>query len=303
VGGAISQRSSTPAAIGSLPLERTWIPTLSTNLYLWAYGCGAGTYTSIGGFGNADTFNDGTTTDLVQGDAKAVFTLLFGSWLGDWDSEDDMLRSVLATPSYGLTAAWSGRPHWFLHHMALGAPIGFSARLTQNNGEGGLYQNQLNNGAGQIHIALMGDPTLRMYVVAPPTDVGISAKASGFCLSWSPSAEAVLGYHVYGSTLPNGPFTRLTKTPITTTNYCDIGSSHAANYLVRAVKLEISGSGSYYNLSQGAFLAPIGVGSNLLGPLLGGANNAGAHMNQNYVDKESSSATNAVPVRVSANVL
>jgi len=49
-----------------------------------------------------------------------------------------------------------------MHHMALGETIGFSTLLTQNNGPGGLYQNQMNSCAGQIHIALMGDPTLRM---------------------------------------------------------------------------------------------------------------------------------------------
>src|SRR5438067_8663833 len=125
----------------NLPDKGTWIPTLSTNNSLWAYGCGAGSFTSISGLGNSDSYNDGTTTELMQNDVKAVFTLLFGSWLGDWDSEDDILRSVLALPSYGLTAAWSGRPHWFLHHMALGEPIGYGTRLTQNNPSGSLYQN------------------------------------------------------------------------------------------------------------------------------------------------------------------
>jgi hypothetical protein len=37
--------------------------------------------------------------------------------------------------------------------------------VTQNNRHDGFYRNELNNGAGQIHIALMGDPTLRMRVV------------------------------------------------------------------------------------------------------------------------------------------
>ena len=45
--------------------------------------------------------------------------------------------------------------------------IGYAARLTQNNGGNGLYHNQINSAAGNIHIALMGDPTLRMHPVAP----------------------------------------------------------------------------------------------------------------------------------------
>lgn len=243
--------------IDVLPKERTWIASLSTNSYLWAYGCGAGTYTSIGGLGTADGYNDGVTTDIVKGDVKAVFTLLFGSWLGDWDSEDDLQRSVLATPSYGLTCVWSGRPHWFLHHMALGEPIGFSTRLTQNNRGDGLYHNQMNNGASQIHIALMGDPTLRMHVVAPPAQLVANCHDSMADLAWRASDDSVLGYHVYRGSQPDGPFTRLTVTPLTNTVFSDPHPGRTPTYMVRALKLETSGSGTYFNLSEGGFVTPI----------------------------------------------
>ena len=242
-----------PANITTLPDKGTWIPTLKTNTSLWAYGCGAGSFTSIGGLGNSDSYNDGTTTELFRNDIKAAFVLLFGSWLGDWDAEDDIMRSVLALPSYGLTCAWSGRPHWFLQHMALGEVIGYSARLTQNNGSGGLYHNQLNSCAGQTHIALMGDPTLRMHVVSPPTNLAGTTNSTGFSLGWSASSDTVLGYHIYSATDSSGPFTRLTQCPITNTTFTD-ATSGGSSYMVRAVKLETSASGTYYNLSQGAFL-------------------------------------------------
>ena len=244
--------------VSVLPQERTWISWLSTNSYLWAYGCGAGTYTSIGGLGTANTYNDGVTTDIVKGDVKAAFTLLFGSWLGDWDAEDDLQRSVLATPSYGLTCAWSGRPHWFLQHMALGLPIGFSTRLTQNNGRDGMYHNQMNNGAGQIHIALMGDPTLRMHVVAPPAELLASWHDSIADLAWTaPDDDSVLGYHVYRANQPEGPYTRLTVNPVTDPIFSDLHAGKNPTYMVRALKLEKSGSGTYYNLSEGAFVTPL----------------------------------------------
>ena len=249
----------TSADVRVLPRERTWIQDLATNAYLWAYGCGPGTYTSIGGLGAANSYNDGVSTDLVRADVKAVFTLMFGSWLGDWDSEDDLQRSILATPSYGLTCAWSGRPHWFLQHMAMGEPIGFSTRLTQNNRVDGLYHNQQNNGAGQVHIALMGDPTLRMHVVAPPTQLEATLSGSGVELRWRASQDSVLGYYVYRADNPKGPFLRLTSAPVTTNSFADSRSSLASTYLVRGLKLETSGSGTYYNLSQGAFLTLPGM--------------------------------------------
>jgi hypothetical protein len=243
--------------VWSLPNPGTWISTLSRAPYLLAYGCGPGTFESMQGIGNFDPqHHTGTTVELVRKDAKAAFVLLYGSWQGDWDAEDDLLRSVLALPSYGLACAWSGRPHWFLQSMGMGEPIGFGTRLTQNNGPKGLYQTEVNSSAGQIHVALMGDPTLRLHSVVPPTALTRTRTDTGTVLNWAPSSDAVLGYHVYRAAAPGGPYTRLTAEPLTGTSYTDTCPGDAPNYMVRAVKLETSASGTYFNLSQGAFPLP-----------------------------------------------
>ena len=91
--------------------------------------------------------------------------MFFGSYFGDWDSQNDFLRAVLGTANYTLTSAWAGRPNWICHHMGLGLTIGFSALLTQTNS--GLYDTGIEY--AEVHIALMGDPTLRMHIVAPPS--------------------------------------------------------------------------------------------------------------------------------------
>ena len=240
--------------ITTVAKEGAWLPTLRTNAYLFAYGCGSGSYTSIGGIGSVGRYRDGVTTELVQDDAKAVFTLLYGSWLGDWDSEDNIQRAVLATKDLGLTCSWSGRPHWFMHHMALGEPIGYSARLTQNGGFNDLYKNEQNNCESWTHIALMGDPTLRMQIVAPASEVAVSANGQDADVTWAPSAEAVEGYNVYRAANPNGPFTRINSALVKTTSFADANAlSGNYTYMVRAVKLEKSASGTYYNPSEGAF--------------------------------------------------
>jgi hypothetical protein len=244
------------AHVTTLSDEGTWISNLSSNSYLWAYGCGPGSFTSIGGLGKSDSFHDGVTTELYKNDPKAAFTMLFGSWLGDWDSEDNFQRAALALPSYGLTCVCSGRPHWFMHHMALGETIGYSTRLTQNNRPEGLYRNQQNNCAGQIHIALMGDPTLRMHTVGPAANLTCTNGNEGAMLNWDASSDSVLGYHIYRAKNPDGVFTRLTSTPIENTSYVDAAGSSGATYMVRAVKLETSASGTYYNASQGIFAWP-----------------------------------------------
>jgi Glycosyl hydrolase family 9/Bacterial Ig domain/Cellulase N-terminal ig-like domain len=248
------------SAITTLYNKGEWIPNLKANEYLWAYGCGAGSFTSIGGLGNTGQYQDGTTPELVQADIHAVFTMLFGSWLGDWDSEDNIMRGVLATQTEGLTSCWSGRPHWFYHHMGIGENIGYSARLTQNNGSGGLYRNQINSAAGQIHVALMGDPTLRMHPVVPPSGFVATGSAGGASLRWNASSDSVVGYHVYRGASASGPFTRVTSSPVTGTSYTDAGGPASATYMVRAIKLENTTSGSYYNPSQGSF-ATLGSGT------------------------------------------
>ncbi len=239
-------------------LKGVWLPTLSANDYLWAYGCGPGTYSSISGLGDSGLYNEMYSTDLVDANIRSVFTMLFGSWLGDWDSEDNLLRSVLATKDFGLTSCWSGRPHWFFQHMGLGETIGYSTRLTQNNT--GLYKNQMNNGAGGIHVALMGDPTLRMHPVSPVSNVSGTSLVTGVSLAWTASPDNIIGYHVYRSATLTGPFTRLNSSLVTTASFLDTAPLNGTNtYMVRAVKLENTPSGTYYNASQGQFWTITGV--------------------------------------------
>lgn len=252
--------------IGNLNLAGTaqgrWIPTLAADNYLLAYGCGPGSYRTIDGLGSTGPANYGDTVDVVSSDIQAVFTLIFGSWLGDWDQGDNFMRSILAAPTCSLAAVWSGRPHWFVHPMGSGETIGYTARLTQNNT--GLYQNQLNRAANLIHIALLGDPTLRLHPVAPGGVPTGAVTAAGAVLAWTPSPERVLGYHVYGATSARPAFVRLTSEPTPNAAFVDANPLPGETYMVRAVKLESTPSGTYYNASQGMFwkvndhLAPAG---------------------------------------------
>jgi hypothetical protein len=218
-----------------------WFGTLATQSYLWAYGCGGGWYQGAGGVGS--------TANFAATDTQAVFTMLFGSYFGDWDTTDNFLRAPLATSTWGLTSAWAGRPHWYFHHMGMGEPIGYSARVSQNNS--GTYA----GGYGPaVHVALMGDPTLRMHVVAPPTALTAGAPSGGTALlQWAPSADPVLGYAVFRAPSPNGSFTRVNAALVTGTFYA-APASGGETWSVRAVLLESGGAGSYYNASQAAFV-------------------------------------------------
>lgn len=210
------------------------------NTYQWAYGCGGGYFNSAAGIGNT---NDYTTRNV-----NGIFMMLFGSYFGDWNTQNNFLRAPLCADVPALTNCWAGRPHWYFHHMALGENIGYDARISQNNTVfvPGYY-------GSSIHIALMGDLSLRSDYINPPRNVVVSATRTGPVISWTASADpAVTGYYVYRSESQFGHYALLSG-KLTTTSFTDsFGTDGMKYYMVRATKLETTPSGTYHNLSIGA---------------------------------------------------
>lgn len=235
------------------PLAQRWLTKLTSTDYLWAYASGAGSDFSLGALGAHGQFNDVWGSDLVEFRARATFYMLFGSWIAEWSKSDNFMRAALAAPDYGLTAVWSGRPHFYFHHMGAGREIGYSVRLTQNN-NGLLYRNQVQRQVRGVHIALMGDPTLRVATLAPPDNLRAENNGGEVTLTWRASPDAILGYRVYRSDSPGAPFARISGEIHGDTRFVDRPpDAGAATYMIRAVSLALSPSGSCYNASQGVF--------------------------------------------------
>jgi len=236
----------------SLPTN-CWLSLLSSNSYLWTYACGGGQDASMSAMGVQGQYFDAWSTDIVAQDAKAVFFMIEGSWMGNWDHTDNFMRSVLATPTMGLACCCiAGHPHAYYHHMGLGEPIGCGIRLSMNNST--LYRSQSNDFARAIYIELLGDPTLRLEPVAPPSNFSAAPNGSSVILNWSPSTDSVAGYHLYRATSPTGPFTRVTTSLVTGASFTDLSiPAGSYTYMIRAVALQTNPSGSYYNPSQGVF--------------------------------------------------
>jgi hypothetical protein len=221
--------------------ELDYFSTMADQSYLWSHGNGGGSFSSANGIGNS--------VDFASSSLKSVFTMMFGSYFGDWDSANNFLRSTIASGST-LTNAWSGRPHWQFHHMAMGANIGYSALWAYNDN-----QYTTNYGKRFVHIALMGDPTLRMHTIAPPTNLQITENSGNVDLTWTASTDNVLGYHMYRKENSSSVFQRITSDIVSNTSFTDIdvNAQTTYHYLVRAIILEETPSGSYYNLSHGIF--------------------------------------------------
>ena len=222
------------------------IPNLDTASYQWSYGCGGGWFSGAGGIG--------ATSDFATHQVNGIFTMLFGSYFGDWNVADNFLRAPLCSSNPGLTCCWSGRPYWFFHHMALGENIGFSAWCSQNN-DGNLYAPGNIYGIQQwVHVALMGDLTLRTEYVQPVTNLTVaSVPLHGAILNWIASADtAVHGYYVYKSATEFGSY-RLVSGLLSATTYHDtVGADGLQYYMVRPVKVQSTPSGVYNNLGIGS---------------------------------------------------
>ncbi|MEW6155826.1 MAG: chitobiase/beta-hexosaminidase C-terminal domain-containing protein [Verrucomicrobiota bacterium] len=252
------------AFFGSTNLTQVWswyfLPTLSHGSYLCSYATSGGSYYYLNGLGTAD--------DFAMADPKTVFTMLLGSYFGDWDNESNFLRSLLGTTSHTLTCTYSGYPHSFFHHMALGETVGHAIRLSQNNDTNQLYR-PYNQGTHQVHIALLGDPTLRLHPVEPPGAIECEVNSGRVKLSWAGSNDpSLIGYYVYRSLSPQGRFARVSgAAPLAITSLSDTPGDGQFTYMVKAIKLESSASGNYFNSSQGKF-ATVTLSNGLANPSL-----------------------------------
>ena len=210
--------------------------------YALSYTCGAGWYYSCNGFGATINFNTKNA---------AAFNHLYGSYFGDFNSENNLLRGSLASSKLGFASMWSGRPKWLTHSLGLGNTYGEVTKLSQNsiNYDAGYYQNG-------THMALMGDPSLRHHMISPPTNLVLETNTdkNKVTIKWTAStATDIIGYHLYRSQNPNGGYGNpINVSLIEGTSYIDSQPYEGTNhYLVKAVKITETGSGSYMNMSIG----------------------------------------------------
>ena len=259
-----------------------WFESLAgPRTYLYAYGCGGGTNTSAGGVG--------TTADFTTKPVYAVHTELFGSYFGDWNTRDNFLRAPLASSPYALTCGWAGRPAWYTHHMSLGESIGYSFLLTQNNativgGQLGRYTPHViynAQGAGSlasigdrgVHIALMGDPTLRA-VMQPVSAMGKVTAATEYPnkvnLSWQRPGNDIEAYMIYRKYDEFAGWELLTPKAITALSFQDsLINEGNVEYRVHACALRQTASGTYYDMGKFAYatIPTTGVTEDLTSPI------------------------------------
>jgi hypothetical protein len=236
--------------------DQTWVTTLDHEAYLWALGQGYG----IGGLLDPSGIDSVVhRNDYAATSFKAVFNSFASSYTMDYDDTNAFLRTPLANDGYGLTAFWHGNESFgiggspLMHRMALGGTIGDSFRLSHNG-----LQSGFNGAFNNTYSNLLGDPTLRLHIVQPASNLVAVPAGEGAQLSWTASPDpSVAGYYVYKHNASTDRFERVDcgEGDLHTATTCTDPTGNAATdvYMVRAVKLEQSGSGTYWNASTGVF--------------------------------------------------
>ncbi|WP_452221117.1 T9SS type A sorting domain-containing protein [Lacinutrix salivirga] len=185
------------------------------------------------------------------------------SYWGFWDAPQTtygygFIRYLLSHSSKCLGLLWTTSAVNLFHQPGMGETMGWSLKRTMdNNALNNLYEKpeqpyDTEEYWGRTHLQYNGDPTLRLNQVQPASNLQIVDSANGIDISWSASLDSnILGYHVYKSTTQFGIYTKLTTTPTPQLNFNDASGTVADWYIVRAIKLETTGSGTYLNPSIG----------------------------------------------------
>ncbi|MGV3773383.1 MAG: hypothetical protein ACO1QB_10815, partial [Verrucomicrobiales bacterium] len=222
-----------------------FLPKSKDQYYLWGAATSGGGWTYANGVSTAD--------ELAVHNMKVIFTFFCSSYFGDWNNESNYLRAILANAGGPLTTAYGSRPTWLCHGMGVGETIGHASIVTMDNKEGGLYPPHL-LGTGMVHTSLLGDPTLRMVPVPPPTSLSGRIENGNLMLSWNASpAPSLARYYIYKSQSRLGGFVKIGETEPGQTSFAISSFSPEDVFQVRAVNLTTGNNGSYYNASQGAF--------------------------------------------------
>ena len=199
---------------------------------------------------------------------KAVFWTGMQSHWGYWYEADlvssgaNAMQKALGEDSFSLSFTWSiWGLRYIYHRMAMGLDAGdMMLQSINNNGwsNNGTYAykyDNISNGDyhGSLYMNHMGDPTLRLFMFVPPSKLAAVISSGHPSLIWIASPDAaVVGYHVYRSSGGTGVYQRLTSSPQSALTYDDpTVTSGQYSYMVRAVRLETSGAGTFYNPSLG----------------------------------------------------
>ncbi len=219
---------------------------LGRESFMMSYVCSLGLYDSLEWIMNSNYF--------AKMESKALIMSFLGSYMGDWDSHNNIIRCSIASSPFTLTANFSGRPYWLYHRLGFGETVGSAYKLSINN-DLTQYRTNCIYGLKGMHIALMGDPTVRLFRIAPPNNVIFSRNNGIINISWQYTDDDILGFEIYKSNSDMSAFELISNDYIKDKQftYNEIIQDSNSIYIIKAVKNQNVVNGSFINRSIGAF--------------------------------------------------
>lgn len=186
------------------------------------------------------------------------------SYWGFWakpqtNTTNGYIRYLLSRPTKCLGIIYTTTGVNIFHQPGMGETMGWSTkRIMEHTVSNNLYEKpeqsfDTNDYWGRTHFQYSGDPTLRLNQVVPPSNLQITNTAGEIDLTWTASTDTnIIGYHIYKSASEFGVYSKLTTAiPITQLTFNDAIGIDSDWYMIRAIKLETTGSGTYLNPSIG----------------------------------------------------
>ena len=246
------------------------LPNISTNSQVYenstASGYNAAYLSANGPFAvNMQNIGFPDINDWISNGMPATIFSSDQSYWGWGDVPQDntvysKIRALLGADTKCLITLWTTTAANQFNKIAIGETFGQSLQqainynTTNNSLERPRQSFDTQNWLYRTHLTMYGDPTLRIYQVYPPSNLVIANINNSAQLSWTASTDAnLVGYHIYKSTTEFGIFQRLTNAPITTLTYTDPDYQNGNWYMVRALRYQTTGSGTFINPSQGIF--------------------------------------------------
>lgn len=168
------------------------------------------------------------------------------------------IRALLGLETKCLVTLWTTMGINIFHQACTGEALGLSMKTIMNHNSSNQYlekapqQYDTEEWWNRTHFSFLGDPTLNLYQVAPPSNLSISNANGQALLSWNASPDLdVIGYHIYQSSSASGKFNRISNSLVTSTNFILPTYQFGAWYMVKAIKKISSGCGQFLQPSLG----------------------------------------------------
>lgn len=213
-------------------------------------------YSSINGFGAQGGQNINgriSSSNFINDSIRVAFATFSASNIGNWGYPNNLMNVPLASKSPTLTSNWGLYP-LPLQYLQSSQTFGYCHRKGANNDTttGGDWRG-FGGSSHHTNMTLWGDPTLKMYIVKPVSDIQLNTENNAVNITWNLPQDNVLGANIYRSTSVDGKFEKVNDEIVSDGIFQDETPSNGSNhYIIRTVKLDSSATCSYFNYSYGS---------------------------------------------------